>query len=397
MVRVLTNGTLENVAHVNCSEEETVKNSTSTINATYDVNLTVVKVSDVNTIKVGEKVTFTVNVTNNGISNATGVVITDVVPNGFEFVESSAGDYNISSGVLNIPVIGAGDSYVFTITLKAVNNGTLTNVVNVTCSENDTFVSSSVDVDVAPVVNLTVVKVADSDDATIGDVIVFTITVTNDGPSDATNIKVTDILDKGLTLVDGDLDVVIPFLASGNSATVVVKVMTTANGTYTNRVNVTCSENDTVKSANASVHVYNTDLKINKTASVDSVAVNDLVNFTIVVKNHGKSNATNIHITDVLDGAFEFVDANGTYTRDGQTIVWTFDNVASEQTVTVWVSVKALTKGTFENVAHVNCSEEETVKNSTSTVIVKLPSISIVNNADDEFVYSGNQTSFTHY
>ena len=394
-VRVLVNGTFENVAHVNCTEEGTVKNSTSTVNAIPVVNLTVEKVANVNSTYVGENITFTINVTNRGPSNATGVVITDVVPNGFEFVESSASDYDKSTGVLNIPLIKAGESYIFTITLKAVNNGTLTNVVTVTSKENDTEVSSSINVNVTPVVKLTVVKVADSDYATIGDVITFTITVTNNGLSDATNIKVTDILDKGFTLVSGELEQVIPFLASGNSTSIVVKVRTTANGTYTNNVNVTCDQNDTVWTSNASVHVYNTDIKVNKTAEVSVVSVNDVVKFIIVVKNHGKSNATNVVINDVLDDAFEFVDANGTYARNGQTIVWTFDNIASEETATVWVSVKALTGGTFENVAHVNCSEEGTVKNSTATVEVKTPSISIVNTADDEFVYSGNQTSFT--
>ncbi len=100
-------------------------------------------------------------------------------------------------------------------------NGTLTNVVNVTANENDTVKSSEVSVNVTPVVDLTVVKVADSDDATIGDVITFTITVTNNGPSDATNIKVSDILDEGLVLVSGDLETTIEFLASGESAVIV--------------------------------------------------------------------------------------------------------------------------------------------------------------------------------
>ena len=221
-----------------------------------------------------------------------------------------------------------------------MTDGTLTNVVNVTSNENDTVKSSEVSVNVTPVVDLTVVKVADSDDATIGDVITFTITVTNNGPSDATNIKVSDILDEGLVLV------------------------------YMNRVTVKCDQNETVKSANASVHVYNTDLKINKTANVSNVSVNDLINFTISVKNHGRSNATNVHIIDELDGAFEFVDASAGYSLSGNVVSWNVPNVANETTYSVWIVVRALTDGTFSNVAHVNCSEESTVKNSTATVVV---------------------------
>ena len=396
VARALTNGTLSNIAHVNCSEEETVKNSTSTVNVTPVVNLTVNKTVEVAEVSVGGDITFTVNVTNNGPSDATGVKVTDVVPEGFEFVSSSTGDYDSETGLLTVPVIKAGESYVFTITLKAMTNGTLTNVVNVTCAENDTVVSTSVDVDAVYDVNLTVVKVADTDDAAVGDEITFTIIVTNNGVSNATNIKVKDILDEeGFELISGDLESVIPFLASGDSANVVVKVRTIAKGTYMNTVNVSCTENDTVVSANATVNVYTTDLKINKTANVTSVDVGGLVNFTIVVKNHGNSKATNLHISDVLDDAFKFVDASGTYTVDGQNIVWTIDSLDGEATSAVWVVVKVLSNGTFENVAHVNCSEEDTPKNSTTTVNVLGSSMNITVKANDEFVYSGNQTSFT--
>ena len=104
------------------------------------------------------EVVFTVNVTNNGPSNATGVKITDVVPAGFEFVESSDKGYDSATGLLTVPLIKAGESYVFTITLKAVTNGTLTNVVNVTSNENSTAKGDNVSVKVIPVVDLTVVK-----------------------------------------------------------------------------------------------------------------------------------------------------------------------------------------------------------------------------------------------
>ena len=387
-------GNVTNVVYVVYSEGDEIE-ANDTVEV-VPVNLTVNKTAEVNGIVYrGDEVTFTINVTNNAGVDATNVTVSDVVPAGFEFVGSSASGYDNKTGLLTIPVIKAGESYVFTITLKTLINGTLSNVANVSCSENDTVKSSKADVDVVTVVNLTVEKIADSDDATIGDVITFTIIVTNNGPCDANNIKVIDILDDELRLISGNLTTTIPFLASGNSTKIIVKVQTTVNGTYMNHVNVTCDENDTVKSANASVHVYNTDLKINKTANASAVVLNDNLNYTIAVKNHGKSSATNIVITDALDSAFEFVDAGGNYTRDGQNVIWTIDKLASEETTTVWIVVKALSNGTIENTAHVNCSEEGTVKNSTSTVQVLYPNMDIKTTANDEFVYSGNQTSFT--
>ena len=397
VVRVLTNGTLDNVAHVNCSEEPTIKNSTATVNVAPVVNLTVVKTADVTTVEITDNVVFTVNVTNNGPSNATGVRITDVVPAGFEFVGSNATGYDSATGLLTVPLIEAGESYVFTITLKAIVDGNLTNVVNVTSNENVTVKSDNVSVNVTPVVNLTVVKVVEGDDdATIGDVITYTIIVTNNGPSNATNIKVIDIPDKGLKILGDKYETVIGFLESGNSTNITIQVRTTAKGTYMNYVNVTCDQNNTVKSANASVYVYETDMKINKTANVSDVYVGDLVNFTISVKNHGKSNATNVHIIDELNSAFEFVDASAGYTRNGQTVTWNIPKLANETSYSVWIVVRVITNGTFDNVAHTNCSEEDTVKNTTSTVnVAPVVNLTVVKSADVSVVDVNGEVVFT--
>ncbi|WP_405279127.1 hypothetical protein [Methanobrevibacter sp.] len=397
VVRVLTNGTFDNVAHVNCTEEPTIKNSTATVNVAPVVNLTVVKTADVTTVEITDNVVFTINVTNNGPSNATGVKITAVVPAGFEFVRSNATGYDSATGLLVVPLIEAGESYVFTITLKAIVDGNLTNVVNVTSNENVTVKSDNVSVNVTPVVNLTVVKVVEGDDdATIGDVITYTIIVTNNGPSNATNIKVIDIPDKGLKILGDKYETVIGFLESGNSTNITIQVRTTAKGTYMNYVNVTCDQNNTVKSANASVYVYETDMKINKTANVSDVYVGDLVNFTISVKNHGKSNATNVYIIDELNSAFEFVDASAGYTRNGQTVTWNIPKLANETSYSVWIVVRVITNGTFDNVAHTNCSEEDTVKNTTSTVnVAPVVNLTVVKSADVSVVDVNGEVVFT--
>ncbi|MEE0939953.1 CARDB domain-containing protein, partial [Methanobrevibacter sp.] len=397
VVRVITNGTFDNVAHTNCSEEDTVKNTTSTVNVAPVVNLTVVKSADVSVVDVNGEVVFTVNVTNNGPSNATGVRITDVVPAGFEFVGSNATGYDSATGLLTVPLIEAGESYVFAITLKAVTNGTLTNVVNVTSNENATVKGGNVSVKVIPVVNLTVVKMVNTDDALVGDNVTFTIIVTNNGPSSATNITVRDILDTdGFELVSGNLTTIIPVLESGKSEVITIVVKTNKTGTFVNSVEVTCDQNDTVKTSNVSVSSYETDLKINKIANATDVAVNGLVNFTISVKNHGTANATGVHIIDELDSAFEFVDASAGYKLSGNTVTWNVSRIASEDTYSVWIVVRVLTNGTFDNVAHTNCSEESTIKNSTATVkVTPVVNLTVVKIADVKISTIGGEITFT--
>ena len=136
------------MVNVTSNENSTAKGGNVSVKVMPVVDLTVVKSADVSVVDVNGEVVFTVNVTNNGPSNATGVRITDVVPAGFEFVGSNATGYDSATGLLTVPLIEAGESYVFTITLKAVTNGTLTNVVNVTSNENSTAKGGNVSVKV---------------------------------------------------------------------------------------------------------------------------------------------------------------------------------------------------------------------------------------------------------
>ena len=299
--------------------------------------------------------------------------------------------------MLTVPLIEAGESYVFTITLKAVTNGTLTNVVNVTSNENATVKGGNVSVKVIPVVNLTVVKMVNTDDALVGDNVTFTIIVTNNGPSNATNVTVRDILDNdGFELVSGNLTTIIPVLESGKSEVITIVVKTNKTGTFVNSVEVTCDQNDTVKTSNVSVSSYETDLKINKFANATDVAVNGLVNFTISVKNHGTTSATGVHIIDELDSAFEFVDASAGYRLSGNTVTWNVSRIASEDTCSVWIVVRVLTNGTFDNVAHTNCSEESTIKNSTATVkVTSVVNLTVVKIADVKISTIGGEITFT--
>jgi uncharacterized repeat protein (TIGR01451 family) len=105
------------------------------------------------------------------------------------------------------------------------------------------------DVDVVPgTADLVLTQVASPTATTIGNSVVYTLTVTNNGPDWATDVKVIDTLPGGVTLVSADpssgdsvqtVGGVLTFslgdLASGNHATVTVVVMPDGPGTFSNR------------------------------------------------------------------------------------------------------------------------------------------------------------------
>ncbi|MGO4301657.1 DUF5979 domain-containing protein [Leifsonia sp. RAF41] len=95
--------------------------------------------------------------------------------------------------------------------------------------------------------HLRILKQADRASATVGDTIVYTIRVTNDGAIDATNVKVTDTLPTGLQVLStvpqatngpGTLHWTIPALAAGESATMTVTTKLIAATDTVNRASV---------------------------------------------------------------------------------------------------------------------------------------------------------------
>ena len=87
----------------------------------------------------GASLSYTLTLTNSGTATASGVVVRDVLPDGFSFVSASGyGTYNSSTGEWTIPTIASGASRVITIsgTVTAPAGVTITNVAEVWSSLN---------------------------------------------------------------------------------------------------------------------------------------------------------------------------------------------------------------------------------------------------------------------
>jgi len=91
------------------------------------------------TVTVGSNVTFTITVTNNGPSDATGVQVTDQLPAGLTFVSAtpSQGTYTSGTGVWDIGAVASGTSVTLALTATVTTTGSLTNTARKT-AENET-------------------------------------------------------------------------------------------------------------------------------------------------------------------------------------------------------------------------------------------------------------------
>jgi gliding motility-associated-like protein/uncharacterized repeat protein (TIGR01451 family) len=136
-------------------------------------------------------------------------------------------------------------------------------------------------------VDLSVVKTVSNTTPIIGNTIVFTIVVTNNGSATATGVEVNEVLQSGYTYVSSAATAgsynastgvwTIGSISSGASQTLTITVNVIANGNYVNTVVVYGNEIDgNLANNNSSVETFPTDFNIPEGFSPNDDGTNDL-------------------------------------------------------------------------------------------------------------------------
>jgi uncharacterized repeat protein (TIGR01451 family) len=88
---------------------------------------------------VGSQITFTVIASNNGPSNASGVVVNDPILSGFNFISATAtkGSYNNATGLWTIGTLDVGEVQTVQITVLVNPSGSYTNTAVISGNEPD--------------------------------------------------------------------------------------------------------------------------------------------------------------------------------------------------------------------------------------------------------------------
>ncbi len=154
--------------------------------------------------------TFLLRVTNNGPNDASGVYVSDPLPDGAMLVSASTDDYDPDTGIWTIGELADGASVTLTITLKAEGDNNLVNIAEVFADQPDpdcanNLAGSQAQHDGPDLgrfrADLSLIKTVDNESPDPGDLITYTVKVTNAGPSTTAGIIVRDHLPAGLEFV----------------------------------------------------------------------------------------------------------------------------------------------------------------------------------------------------
>ena len=315
-------------------------------------------------------VTYTITVTNLGSSTASNVVVSDVLPAGATFVNASSGGTN-NGGVVTWPALvnfvnGARTNYTVTITAPA--NGALTNIVYSTAITADPDPSNNNGTGTNNQVVTTITGLADVAATVTGPAAVFAgtnfsyqVSVTNQGPSTASTVLVSNALPAAALFVSASGDgsnnagVVtwsLSGLAMGAVSNFAVTVTAPAGGVLTNAVSSTALTSDLNAANNngsaSNAQVVTTVIGLADLATLVSgpaaVFAGATYSYTVLVTNQGPSAAGNVLASDLLPPGVAFVTASGGGSHSGGVVTWPVmaslnNGAATSFTVTVTAPV----------------------------------------------------------
>jgi uncharacterized repeat protein (TIGR01451 family) len=349
----------------------------------------VTKIVDDPAPNVGGQVTFTITVTNLGADPATGVAVRDLLPSGLTFVSAgpSAGtSYDPASGIWSVNTLPVGGVELLTILAAVAESGRFTNVAAVSASDQyDPDPDNNRDEATVTTreADLAVVKTVDDARPNVGDVVTFTITLSNEGPDIANNVTLTDTLPAGVQFISatpsqGTFDSgsgiwTVGTVAVGPDAAqtllISVRILAPAVNTIpparTNTATVRGADEHDPNPGNntgtSTVTPRYADLGVKKSTNNVQPDVGETVVYTVSLFNLGTSAATNVEVTDALPSNVEFVSASpaaGTRFEETPTGgVWSVPTIAPGQTLLLRLTVRATTSSVAFNTATITHSD----------------------------------------
>ncbi len=407
-------GTLDNTATVAADQADSDSSNDSSTASTVvgaEADLAVTKTGPASAI-AGSSVTYTVTVTNNGPSTASSVSVDDPTPAGYTFVSATAP----CAGGFPCPLgdMMPGSAVAFDVTYATSPSAGGSVVTNTATASSPTFDpnggndSGSATTTLGAEADLAITKSGPAT-AIAGTQVTYDITVTNNGPSDATSVSVADPTPAGYTFASatapcaGGFPCALGTVAAGANVAfqVTYDIDPATTGGVTNTATVssaTTDPNGANDSASATTTVSGeADLGVIKTGPASAVAGGQ-VTYTITVDNAGPSQGASVSLADPTPAGYTFASATAPCAGG---FPCALGDMAPGATVAVDVTfdVDPSTTGDVTNTATVSSPTTDpnatNDSSSATTTIGADADLSIVKTVDNNAVQQGETVTYT--
>ena len=406
---------LNNSAAVTASEADpnpanNVLETTTPTEAQSNLKLSLTDSAD--PVVAGSALTYTLSLTNTGPSEATGIVVTNTLPISVTLNSASNGCTEFNGTITctqDILAVGVSEKITITVTTSpTIQNGSIIiNTATISGTETDldsinNTTSESTTID--KVADLAITKVGAPNPVTAGESLTYTLTVTNFGPSDASNVTVTDHLPDGVTLASAPpgcsesaniVTCLTAALPAGNMVqhSLVVTVSPVITDLVVNQAAVTGDEADPVSGNNTTtmsttVNIM-ADLSITKQASPDPVQAGGIIAYSLVITNNGPSEARNVVVSDALPDSVTVANVTPiSTTQNGNMLNWVIPALAAgaSQSVAIDVIASDHFSGIITNTASAIGSDPDQflINNMDQVTITVTPVVTLVVNTEDD-------------
>jgi uncharacterized repeat protein (TIGR01451 family) len=372
------------------------------------VDLSIGMVAAPEPVFVGSNLVYTIHVTNAGPDSAKSAVISQLLPASVVFVSASVSQGSIgqAGGVItaNLGNMLPGAVVVATVVVTPTTPDVISSTVSINSnnpdfdlSNNSAFVVSHVN---PPFADLAVGIDSAPNPVLVNQVLTYTVSVTNRGPSAASGTVVSNLLpasvgilnvtpSQGFATAAGNVVTLnLGTIPSGGRATATINVNPTLEGTIVASASAVANQIDPVLENNsASVSTVvgpATDLALGLTATPNPVVLRSNVTYTISVTNRGPSVASSVVVSDILPAGITLVSSNttaGSISVSGTTITCGIGAMTNGATATITLVIRTSAAGTLVDSASISGaqSDPDTSNNSASVnTTVAAPFVSIL-------------------
>lgn len=327
---------------------------TNTVETTIkEAKYTVTKSVDKKYAQVNDFLVYTTTIENIGNVPLTNMSFADFIGTFLEFYEGTVyiDDINYPyynpSNQFKLPDMHPGDTATIVFAVKIIGYsqvGYIPNMSEVTLTYKQSpdspiitkTVYSNEVVTYTPVAKIDLVKRVDKDYASVGDVLTYSFTATNNGNSTAINTLFTDILQSEVSLVAGSVIVngvskpdynpqigfTLGTMSMGQAVTIEFKANVNSlpnpntvnnSGTISYSYYVDPAQQPVTKTSisNTVTTIINSySASLTKSVNKNYATIGDVLNYTITASNTGTVKLSNVNFKDILPNGVTFVDGS---------------------------------------------------------------------------------------